>query len=261
MAELRIAYVPGVTPDKWLDRWRERQPDVPVLAHRYDEGDDPRALLAAGTADVVFLRFAEGTKPADANTHVIPLYEELPVVCAPRDHGVELYDDEVPLAELAAETWLDPADYPPAVGGVAMALEVVGSGAGLLLVPMSVGRLHRRKDVVQKVVSGAPSTRIGIAWLKPAGDDPEDVRIQEFIGIVRGRGANSSRQPSVREREQREAAQAQRQRQRAPHRAENQAAWGGSRAAGPRPGGKGGAGARGGSQGGKRRGGPTRGGR
>jgi len=251
VAELRIAYVPGVTPGKWLDRWRERQPDVPVQARMYDGGDDPRALLAAGTADLVFLRFADGTKPADAVTHVIPLYEELPVVCAPRDHGIELYDDEVPLGDLAGESWLDPADYPPAVGGVAMALEVVGSGAGLLLVPMSVGRLHRRKDVVQKVVSGAPSTRIGIAWLKPVGDEPEDVRVQEFIGIVRGRGANSSRQPSVREREQREALQAQRQRQRAPQEAPR----GGDRKTGPRPGGKGGAG----SGGGKRRGGPSRG--
>lgn len=252
MAELRIAFVPGVTPGKWLERWRERHADVPVIATRYDDGADPRGLLASGDADLVFLRFDDGQKPADATTHVIPLYEELPVVCAPREHEVELYDDEVPLAELAGQSWLDLADYPPSVGGVAMAVEVVGSGAGLLVVPMAVGRLYRRKDVVQKVLTGAPSTRIGIAWLKPVGDAPEDPLVEEFIGIVRGRGANSSRQPSVQERERREAAEAQRKRQRSPQEAPR----GGARKVGQRSGGRPSGGK---PAGGKRRGGSARG--
>ncbi|MDN6168705.1 MAG: substrate-binding domain-containing protein [Micrococcaceae bacterium] len=248
MAELRIAFVPGVTPDKWLDRWRERQPGVPVQATMHDIGDDPRGLLATGDADLVFMRFPDGVNPADGMTHVIPLYEELPVVCAPREHALELYDDEVPLEELAEETWLDLADYPPRVGGTAMALEVVGAGTGLVIVPQSVGRLYRRKDVVQKIVTGAPSTRIGVAWLKPVGDEPEDPRVEEFIGIVRGRRANSSRQPSVQERERSAAAQAQRRRQRGDQ----------SAAGAPRPGrGKKGGGPGGKSSGGKRGGGPA----
>lgn len=247
MAELRIAFVPGVTPGKWLERWRQRHPGVPVTATQYDDGDDPRGLLASGDADLVFLRFADGVKPADATTHVIPLYEELPVVCAPREHEVELYDDEVPLEELQGQAWLDLADYPPSVGGTAMALEVVGSGAGLLAVPMSVGRLYRRKDVVQKILAGAPTTRIGVGWLKPRGDDPEDPLVEEFIGIVRGRGANSSRQPSVQERERREAAAAQRTRQGSTPAAPR----GGAKKPGQRSGGK--------PAGGKRRGGPARG--
>lgn len=250
MAELRITFVPGVTPDKWLDRWRERQPDVPVQATMREGGDDPRLLLATGVADLVFMRFPDGVNPADESTHVIPLYEELPVVCAPHEHALELYDDEVPLEELAEETWLDLSDYPPEVGGTAMALEVVGAGTGLLILPQSVGRLYRRKDVVQKIVSGAPSTRIGIAWLKPIGDESEDPRIEEFIGIVRGRRANSSRQPSVQERERAAAAGAQRRRQRS----------GQPPAPSPRSsGGKKGAGSGGKSSGGKRRGGTARG--
>lgn len=250
MTELRIAFVPGVTPDKWLDRWRERQPDVPVQATLHDVGDDPRELLATGAADLVFMRFPDGVNPADQTTHVIPLYEELPVVCAPREHALELYDDEVPLDELDDETWLDLADYPPQVGGTAMALEVVGAGTGLVIVPQSVGRLYRRKDVVQKIVTGVPSTRIGIAWLKPIGDEAEDPRVEEFIGIVRGRRANSSRQPSVQERERSAAVQAQRRRQR------------GGQPPGTSPksgGGKQGGRSAGKPAGGKRRGGPARG--
>lgn len=29
---LRVAFVPGVTPDKWFGVWAERRPDVPIVA-------------------------------------------------------------------------------------------------------------------------------------------------------------------------------------------------------------------------------------
>ncbi|GAA3697216.1 LysR substrate-binding domain-containing protein [Arthrobacter ginkgonis] len=211
MARLKIAFVPGVTPGKWLDRWRDRYPERPLEASVY-EGEDPLGLIASGDADMVFVRFPDGASPANAATHVIPLYEELPVVCAPKEHDVELYDDAVPLADLADASFLDLADYAEA-GGAKMALEVVGAGAGLLVVPMSVARLYQRKDVVYRVLEGAPSTRIGLAWARPQGDDPENPEIEEFIGIVRGRAANSSRQPSVQERQQVDAAAARKKRQ------------------------------------------------
>ena len=54
---LRVGYVPGVQPDKWLTRWRERRPDVPVSARRVG---DPRSGLAQSSGDhgfdVLFLR-------------------------------------------------------------------------------------------------------------------------------------------------------------------------------------------------------------
>ncbi|GER22919.1 LysR family transcriptional regulator [Zafaria cholistanensis] len=211
MAGLKIAFVPGVTPGKWLDRWRDRYPERPLEASVY-EGGDPLGLIASGDADLVFVRFPDGTSPASAATHVIPLYEELPVVCAPKDHDVELYDDAVPLDDLSGANFLDLDDYAQA-GGAKMALEVVGTGAGLLVLPMSLARLYHRKDVVYRVLEGAPSTRIGLAWARPQGDDPENPEIEEFIGIVRGRAANSSRQPSVQERQQTDAAAARKKRQ------------------------------------------------
>ena len=218
MSELKIAYVPGVTPGKWLDRWQERYPDAPVQAALHDAGA-PLALLSDGAADLVFVRFPDGQSPADSRTHVISLYEELPVVCAPREHEVELYDDAVPLADLSNETFLDLADYPNDVGGTAMAMEVVGTGAGLLVLPMSLARMYQRKDVVSREVLGVESTRIGLAWSRPQGDDPENPLIEEFVGIVRGRAAHSSRQPSVQERQQQDAAKALKKRQSGPSRA------------------------------------------
>ncbi|WP_229791144.1 substrate-binding domain-containing protein [Zhihengliuella salsuginis] len=274
MAEngLRVAYVPGVTPGKWLDRWNERLSD-PLEAVLYD-GGDPLPLLADGSADLVFVRFPEGQSPARDTLNCIPLYTELPVVCAAKEHLVEAYDDEVPFEDIADETFLDPGDYPAEAGGTRMALEVVGTGAGLLVLPMSVARLYHRKDVVHRVLTGVPEslggpTRIGLAWPRPDIRDPEleaaladpeseqakkAALIEEFVGIVRGRKASSSRQPSVREREQAEAAKAQKRRQGAdkagaPKRGQKQ-----NGKAAPK-GARGGSGARGGPK----RGGPKRG--
>lgn len=235
-ADLRIAYVPGVTPGKWLDRWAER------LTERLDavlyDGGDPVPLLTLPEddpryADMVFVRFPEGQSPASDALHCIPLYTELPVVCASSEHIVAAYDDEVPFAEIAEESFLDLADYPPEAGGAKMAIEVVATGAALAVVPMSVARLYHRKDVEYRVVTDLPAsyggpTQVGLAWLRPdlrdaeleeALADPESPEskraalIEEFVGIVRGRKATSSRQPSVREREQAEAAKAQKRRQ------------------------------------------------
>ena len=54
---------------------------------------------------------------------------------------------------------------------------------------MSVARLHARKDVTYRPVSDLPPTTVGLAWLV----DNDDPRVQTFIGIVRGRSVNSSR--------------------------------------------------------------------
>jgi DNA-binding transcriptional LysR family regulator len=209
---LKIAYVPGVTPGKWLTRWNERYPQNPLQALRYD-GEAILARLDTGESDVVFVRFATGTSPKTPAIHVIPLYEESQVVCAAKDHDIELYEETVPYADLSGENFLDLADYPESVGGTAMAMEVASSGAGLLVLPMGVARLHHRKDVVHKVLEGVPGTSVGIAWLAPVGDEPADPVIEEFIGVVRGRGENSSRQASVAQRQQEQAVEARKQRQ------------------------------------------------
>jgi DNA-binding transcriptional LysR family regulator len=69
------------------------------------------------------------------------------------------------------------------------AVEVVASGTGVVIVPMSIARLHNRKDVTYRVVTDLEPTTVGLAWLT----DNEDPWVQRFIGIVRGRTERSSR--------------------------------------------------------------------
>jgi len=66
----------------------------------------------------------------------------------------------------------------------------------VIVVPMSLARLQHRRDVVHRPVSDAPGSTVGLAWRR----DFEDDRVETFIGVVRGRTANSSRGESRRRR-------------------------------------------------------------
>jgi DNA-binding transcriptional LysR family regulator len=69
------------------------------------------------------------------------------------------------------------------------AIELVAAGVGRVLLPHSIARLHARKDVVAIPVIGEPPTEIALVW--PADRTTQDT--EEFVGIVRGRTAASSR--------------------------------------------------------------------
>ena len=162
-------------------------PDVPLHAFMSDDGAQ-LSVLSDGAADLSFVRL-----PVEREgLNVIPLYEEQPVVVAPKGHEISVFE-EVALADLAAETFLDVAE----LGGPETALQVVASGAGLAILPMSVARHFNVKDTVARKLTGAPTTQIALAWPSEAKDHAVDEVIEEFIGIVRGRTAQSSRQPSA----------------------------------------------------------------
>lgn len=174
----RVAFVPGVTPDKWVRRWAERMPRVPLELVPVDEAHQT-AVLYDDRAEMCFVRL-----PVDQDAlHVIPLYSEVPVVVVPKDHFVEAAD-EVSVSDLADEYLLQDLDIT-----TKQAIETVAAGVGIVIVPLSVARLHHRKDVVHRPVSDLPETRIGLAWRR----DLDDERVETFVGIVRGRTANSSR--------------------------------------------------------------------
>lgn len=173
MQGLTVGVVVGVTPDKWLRVWRDRMPDLPL---RVEPVEDPAAALRAGI-DLVFARLPH---QVEAAVHVIPLWEEMPVVVAAKNHPVKVFES-VTLADLADEEHYSGWDE-----GV---LDIVAAGHGVVVMPQSVYRATGRRDLVARPVTDAEPTRIALVWLRSTSA-PE---IDEFIGVVRGRTANSSR--------------------------------------------------------------------
>ncbi|MGW1993911.1 LysR substrate-binding domain-containing protein [Embleya sp. NPDC001921] len=191
----RLAYVPGVTPTKWVRVWNERLPDVPLTLIPVSAAD-AADLLRAGDADAGLVRL-----PIDrTELSAIPLYTETTVVVVPKDHDVAGVD-EVVAEDLADAVVLHPLDDTlewerrPGVPAkerpatTADAVELVAAGVGLLVVPQSLARLHHRKDLTYRVVSDAPESRVALSWPEAHTTD----LVEEFIGIVRGRTVNSSR--------------------------------------------------------------------
>ncbi|MFD6177961.1 MULTISPECIES: LysR family substrate-binding domain-containing protein [unclassified Isoptericola] len=219
----RLGYVPGATPGRWAGTWRDRLPDVRLELVQVTAADAP-AALAERRVDAAVLRL-----PVDGGVlHAIPLYTELPVVVVSRDHLLAATTDEeaVTADDLADDVvWLAaddvlypgdadapghrPAPYDDGAGDTveperpataADVIALVASGVGVTVVPMSLARLHRRKDVTYRVLDGGPGAPVGLAWLVDGLSDDERELVEEMIGIVRGRTVNSSRGRAGRER-------------------------------------------------------------
>lgn len=188
----RVGFVTGATPDKWARVWRERRPGIPLELVPLTEDEQERAIRS-GVVDMALVRL-----PVDrAGLHLIPLYDEVPVVVVALDHVVTAYD-EIPLDDLADEQFVlpPPGDFVPTATQLPFppmsqreAVEVVAAGTGVVVLPLSVARLLHRKDVVHRPVTGVAPTTVGLAWLT----ERDDERIQTFIGVVRGRTERSSR--------------------------------------------------------------------
>ncbi|GAB3867127.1 LysR substrate-binding domain-containing protein [Nocardioides maradonensis] len=196
MQQLRIAFVPGVTPDKWARAWRERNPNIRLQLVPLDDDVDARRALDDGEADLLLARLpVELHDPAPL--HCVRLYDELPVVVASVDHFVAA-GEEVELADLSQEQLVlpHPSGWTPDAAQLAFppmtvkdAIEVAASGTGVVIVPMSLARLHHRKDAIHRVVTDLEPTTIALLWLR-SDDSPVH---QDFVGVTRGRGARSSR--------------------------------------------------------------------
>ena len=192
MQPFRVGFVTGATPDKWARAWRDRRRREPLELVPVTEAEQQNGL-EDGTIDMCLVRL-----PVDRDRlHCIPLYDEVPVVVVPLEHLVTAAD-EITLSDLADEQLVLPhasgwAPEAPQLDFPEMdpkdAIEVVASGTGIVIVPLSIARLHHRKDVTTRPVVDLPPTKIGLAWRL----DRDDEQVQAFIGIVRGRTANSSR--------------------------------------------------------------------
>ncbi|WP_298865990.1 LysR family substrate-binding domain-containing protein [uncultured Microbacterium sp.] len=192
---LRLGLVPGTTPGKWIDIWKERMPHVelelvPLSFAEQREGIDD--------VDLALVRLPL-ERPGDL--HVIPLYDEVPVVVAAKDSHL-MAVDELTAGDLTGEVLITPGDdvlgsldLPtvapsfPTIPTTEDAVATVASGTGILVVPMSLARLHKRKDADYRPLADGPISTVVLAWPRDA-TTPD---VEAFVGIVRGRTANSSR--------------------------------------------------------------------
>ncbi|MEW1911926.1 LysR substrate-binding domain-containing protein [Kitasatospora sp. NPDC085895] len=194
-SSFRLAYVPGVTPTKWIRVWGERLPDVP-LALVAVPAEGGTEVLVSGGADAGLVRL-----PVDRTVlSAIPLYTETTVVVIPKDHWLAAAE-EVAVADLAEEVVLHPLDDTigweslpglPAFerpATTADAIELVAAGIGVLAVPQSLARLHHRRDLTYRTLADVPQSQVVLSWREDRTTD----LVEEFIGIVRGRTVNSSR--------------------------------------------------------------------
>lgn len=187
--------IDGASVGSWIDRWRERMPHV-TLEIVPLEFPTQREALPSLNAALVRLPLD------DHELHVIRLYDEVPVVVASADSHL-LAADELETGDLAGETLIVPADsafgaleipgtlaprFPP-LERTADAIATAASGVGIVVTPMSLARLHHRKDADYRPLRGGPTSTVALVW--PREKTTPDV--ETFVGIVRGRTANSSR--------------------------------------------------------------------
>lgn len=189
---LRIGFVTGATPDKWARNWRDQRREplelVPVTEAEQLDG------IRDGTLDMALVRL-----PVDQDgLHCVRLYDEVQLAVASREHVLAAADDEVTTADLVDEQLVRPhasgwrptaeqLDWPPMTEQEA--IETVAAGTGIVILPMSIARLHQRKDVVTRVVSDLKPTTIALVWRIERDDEVT----QTFVGVTKGRTARSSR--------------------------------------------------------------------
>lgn len=192
MAEpLRVAFVTGTTPDKWARAWRDQRRGplelVPV------DQDEQEPVVRRREVDMALVRL-----PVNAeDLHCVRLYDELPVVLAGAGHLIGAAET-VALHDLDDEQLVlpHPSGWRPSAPQLTWrpmtyreAVETVAAGSGIVIVPMSIARLFHRKDVLEREVTDLEPTTIALVWLR----ERDDETTQAFVGVVKGRTANSSR--------------------------------------------------------------------
>ena len=167
-----VAFVIGVTPNKWARVWNERMPQQRLELSPMSRAEAVTGL-ADGSVQAAFLRDHRGGE-------AIRLYEELPVVVAPKDSAVTALD------RLTANDLVDEVVLEYSEEAAVSVAELVGTNVGVAIMPQSVARAVSRRDVEVRPFAGE-STFVSLVWAEKTD------AVEELIGIVRGRTANSSR--------------------------------------------------------------------
>lgn len=177
---MKLSYVEGVNPSKWIDVWNARHPFDRMEAWRVAETAQWVAL-DAGECDAALIRLPqERASDGTSRGFGVELFRERTVVLLPAGHPYADIDD-------LASTDIGDLERTPAQSTVEETIALTAAGVGVVELPASVARLYSRRDVVVKELSDGPDWPVFLAWRI------DDDNVQDLVGIVRGRTARSSR--------------------------------------------------------------------
>ncbi|NDZ81287.1 LysR family transcriptional regulator [Streptomyces sp. SID10853] len=176
---LVVAFSPGLHVSDAIRAFASRYPQVEtdVVPVRWWEPDAP---LRDGRAQAGYLR-----RPFDeSGLHTIPIGHDPRVACMPAAHPLACRD-ELTSADLADEGMLDAPRR--RTSSLEEKFELIASGHGIALVPLSVARSYSRPDLVHLPVTDAPEFDTCLA----VRTDRRDRVLRDFqeIAIATLRGA------------------------------------------------------------------------
>lgn len=186
---LSLGFVTGVEPDKWLRRFRDFTSHGGVDAHGLD---DPLAAVLSGELDLAIVRLPDPR--IDDSLHLIELYDESVGVAVPKDSVFAEAGETLTPLDVEGEilNYRTAADGTVDIHELRSALQVVAANVGIAVAPRPALKVLSKKQVVHLDFDDptVPATRIGLAFLRDSDSDA----VQDFVGVAKGRGANSSRQ-------------------------------------------------------------------
>jgi DNA-binding transcriptional LysR family regulator len=173
-----IGFMPGITVTSAIVALTSRHPGLDVRLLR-TSWDDQVEVLRDGRADVSVVRLPVGLQ----GLHVQPLFEEPRVVMLPTGHRLA-GKASVTIADLAHEHLLqDPDAVPewrdvalemrdrggaprvPVIHQVEEKLELVATGAGISVLPLSTASFYTRPDVTAVPIEDIGPNKVCLAWV------------------------------------------------------------------------------------------------
>lgn len=211
--QLSLVFVKGTAPGKWVARFEERH----GAAIESYESVDAAAKLLSAQADVALVRLPDARIEGNEALHLVRLYEEQPGVGVNEDSELSLLN-ELSQKDINQEKIMYKparADEAAAGGGcvdvraVLDAVQVVAAGVGIVLAPRPLLRAINNKHIEHRDFIDGVATTIALAWPK----EKDSQVIQDFVGITRGRTANTSRAQTPRKTAREKAAAKKRRRE------------------------------------------------
>lgn len=198
---IRLAFVTGTEPGKWFRRYAQHTTHGLTTT----DADDAMGELLAGKADLALTRLPDAR--VSDEFHIVSLYDEEPGVAVSKNSVYAEIGEAVHMDDLAEEH----VNEHHSLDELRMALQVVAANVGVAFAPRPVLKVLSKKQVVPLGVRNWPGSPTSIALVWRKNDDSD--AIQDFVGIAKGRTANSSRvaAPKRNAKEKRQAKQARRQ--------------------------------------------------